>query len=474
MFPFLVAILFIVGLNTLLWSAVGVTRVIADRNARSRTLREPARALAVAIPTIGDVAVVIAAHNEELILGDTVTSLCQLVPGDQVFVISDGSTDATAAIARTMGATVLDLRANRGKAGAIVEGLRHFDIASRFEVVLLLDADTHLASDYFETGLRLFDSPEVVAVAGRAMTLDSPRPLTALGRLLTTYRNRVYIAMQYLFKFGQAARYANVVSIVPGFASMYRSRILASIDIDAPGLRIEDYNMTFEVHAKQLGRIAFHPHAATALTQDPDRVDEYVKQVERWNLGFWQTVRRHPFQMRKFWFALSLFILELLLSSALLILFLPALALSALAWAIVGLGLDVGGSAELVGTALPPLVLVLALFVPDYLLSVLAAIVTRQPRYLAMGLVFPAMRILDAVLCMRGLTGSFLSAKGHGPWQSPRRRAALALPADAKRADTRDRTLTGDSQPGNGQPAVTAGARQGGNVIERPLSGRSS
>src|SRR5437868_3502879 len=46
-----------------------------------------------------------------------------------VFVVSDGSTDDTAALARAAGAEVLELTENIGKPAAITRALRHFDIA---------------------------------------------------------------------------------------------------------------------------------------------------------------------------------------------------------------------------------------------------------------------------------------------------------------------------------------------------------
>ena len=137
--------------------------------------------------------------------------------------------------------------------------------------------------------------------------------------LLTSYRERTYVAVQTMHKFGQAASRANAVAIVPGFASMYRTEILEHVDIDAPGLAIEDYNMTFEIHSKQLGRVAFDPRSARAYTQDPDSLREYVKQMSRWNLGFWQTLLRHRVRLRVFWVSLLLFAFEVVVSSLLLL-----------------------------------------------------------------------------------------------------------------------------------------------------------
>lgn len=418
MTTFLIVFLLVFGLNTLLWTSAGLIRVISGRtrSATRSTGRRPGPSTKQGQgpgPTVGDVAVLMAAHNEEAVIGHTLEALEVFGPDLRVFLVSDGSSDGTVEIAREHGAYVLDLTVNRGKAGALVEAIRYFRLAERFEVLLLLDADTHLAADYFETGLPAFADDGVVAVAGRATTLLVPRSPTLAGRILLAYRERVYIAMQYLFKFGQAARYANVVPIVPGFASMYRTRILADIDIEVPGLKIEDYNMTFEVHAKRLGRIAFHPHAAIALTQDPDTLADYVKQVERWNLGFWQTVLRHRFHLRGFWFALLLFIAELLVASVALVLVLPALSVS------VAASLVPGWSS--LGDAVPPLALVLGVVVPDYLLTVLAAVVAHSRAYLLYGLVFPLFRVIDAILCLVALFKAVF-VRSSGRWSSPSRR----------------------------------------------------
>ena len=207
----------------------------------------------------------VAAHNEELVIADTIRAASQLVDLTNIHIISDGSTDTTATVARAAGANVLELNPNRGKAGALAAGIEHFELCRRFAVVLLLDADTHLAPDYLVTGLPLFDDPGVVAVAGRARTIDDRGSATRLGRFLVAYRERLYVIVQLLMKFGQAAKWANAVTIVPGFASMYRTDALQHIDVRGAGLVIEDFNMTFEIHAKKLGRIEFHPSAAHRL-----------------------------------------------------------------------------------------------------------------------------------------------------------------------------------------------------------------
>lgn len=409
----------VLGLGTLLWSVVGIARFAAERRAYSTPGTADDSLLDEPI-TVAQVAVLVAAHNEEAVIADTIASAAALVPLENIFIVSDGSTDQTASVSRNAGVQVLNLGTNRGKAGALLAAIEHFDLTDRFEVVTLLDADTRLAANYMETGLPPFRDRGVVAVAGRVITSKAVSP-TWLGRFLIAYRERFYQVVQLLHKYGQAAVQVNVVSIVPGFASMYRSRALTEIDIAAPGLVIEDFNMTFEVHARNLGRIFFHPKAAVAYTQDPDNFRDYTRQIYRWNLGFWQTVRRHGLHPGRFWAALALHMLELISSSILLVLLVPFM----LIWS--GFQLAASGGADIPvawffnGLFVPEAIL-LGVLIPDFVLSVFVAVVLRNPLYLLWGLGFPLMRIVDACIFLTALPRAWF-VHSSGQWISPTRRS---------------------------------------------------
>ncbi|MCC3266124.1 glycosyltransferase [Arthrobacter gengyunqii] len=399
----LVIALLILGITTPLWSTVGLLRRVGELQNQTTPSQLATRLQNTVRPN--QVAVLIAAHNEELVIAETIASAKRLVPAGNIHVISDGSTDATSGIAEAEGVNCLELNPNRGKAGALAAGIEYYDLASNYEVMLLLDADTRLSPDYLETGLPLFAAPDVVAVAGRAKSLPDTRHRNPLARVLLAYRERLYAAVQLLMKYGQAAESANVVNIVPGFASMYRTRILPEIDVDAPGLLIEDFNMTFEVHAKKLGRIEFHPSAAVAYTQDPDNLRDYIRQVRRWQLGFWQTVRRHGWNRGKFWVVLYVHVLELVSASFVLILAVPIVILSELTEV----------------SLLRPVDLLIGVILPDYLLTIVAAVVLRRPSMLLLGVVFPLIRVLDAVICLITLTLAWTRITS-GVWVSPTRR----------------------------------------------------
>lgn len=85
------------------------------------------------------VLIIVPAWNEERNIADTVREIRAAVPHD-IVVVDDGSTDATAEVARSAGATVLDLPFNLGVGGAMRTG---FVYAQRhgYDVAIQVDAD---------------------------------------------------------------------------------------------------------------------------------------------------------------------------------------------------------------------------------------------------------------------------------------------------------------------------------------------
>lgn len=366
---------------------------------------------------IEDVAVLVAAHNEENTIHVCLGSASKIVPAKNIFVGSDGSTDSTVAVARTWGCQVLDIQPNGGKARALKALVDHFDICERYQAVLILDADAQVDEHYLERALPLFDDPEVVAVAGHAVPKWFPHWPPLWSMFFIAYRIRLYRITQALLRYGQTWKHSNVNFIIPGFASMYRCSALARIDIAASGLIIEDFNMTFEVHHKRLGKVAYTP-AVRGISQEVHSLKEYYRQVRRWHLGFWQTVRRHGIWPSFFWLSLGVFVVEMLVQS-LAFLSVPVLA----AWLFVG-------SREFVTIWLPQLGLIdltlvdiiVGVVCADYALTLLISAIERKPILLVYGLGFLLLRWFDSLLFLYTLPLAFVE-KSDGRWQSPSRLA---------------------------------------------------
>ncbi|WP_051897850.1 glycosyltransferase [Sciscionella sediminilitoris] len=407
MIPAWLLALLVVGANVTFWSTAGVLRLLEDRlRLVHRTVSGRHRPRAGAVGR-DEVAVLMAAHNEEPVLADSLAAITASLPPRQVHVISDGSTDRTEEIAESAGVRIARTPANIGKARALCYGIEHFGLIEGYSVVLLLDADSRLTPSYFERALPLFDDPEIVVVACCARTEWSATPRTPLAQLLTAHRARVYSLLQRLMKFGQAWRHANAISIAPGFASMYRTKVLPYLEIDAPGLVIEDFNMTFEVHRNRLGRIAFVLDAV-ATTQDPNRFGEYVRQTHRWALGFWQAVRRYRPRPDVFSFALAAYLFELVLSGVLLC---AAPLLAVLSFLL-----------PPVAAVLPPETIGIGVLAPDVALTVFVTCAERRFRYLLWAPLYLPLRMLDAALALAAAPRAWLRTSD-GRWRSPTRTA---------------------------------------------------
>jgi glycosyltransferase involved in cell wall biosynthesis len=109
------------------------------------------------------VCAIIPAFNEASTVAAVVRELKSSPGIAEVIVVSDGSTDATAAEARAAGATVYELPTNQGKGAAMMEGVRH----TTAPIVLFADADLKgLTSVHVERMLRPVVDGEMAMCVG--------------------------------------------------------------------------------------------------------------------------------------------------------------------------------------------------------------------------------------------------------------------------------------------------------------------
>lgn len=103
-----------------------------------RVHRTPGNLLAMPGETKRELAVIIPAKNEAGRIGRVIKAVLEAKLPTEVIVVSDGSTDSTAEVARTfLGVKVIELAINQGKASAMNAGVK----ATSARLVLFIDAD---------------------------------------------------------------------------------------------------------------------------------------------------------------------------------------------------------------------------------------------------------------------------------------------------------------------------------------------
>jgi len=414
------------GFNYTLWLIISLLRFLSESLVKFLptsllSRRSPTPSSSAILPE--EVAVIMAVHNEELSLNNTLTALKKNVSAKQIYVGNDASTDKTASIAQKHGCQVVNLSPNRGKSKVLAYLIKHYNLLSKYKAILILDGEIIVDSNYLKTILPYFNDPEVVAFVSHAISAWHPHRLPKWSMFFTAYRIRLWFLLYFALRYGQTWKYTCATPIIPGGSSIYRSSALAQIEIDTPGLIIEDFHMTFQVYHKKLGRIASHP-SAYVIDQEPYNLKDYIKQVHRWFLGFWQTFFRHGYWPSFFWFSTFFFTLEMTLYS-IVIFFLP--------YAIIDLLLHPWGQAIIYNInmsplntstiSVTPLGLIIAVFVIDYALTIFVAAIERKPLLLIYGLGFFLLRYIDSFVFLWTLPKSLFGHTATGQWSHPARKA---------------------------------------------------
>ncbi|WBB68809.1 glycosyltransferase family 2 protein [Micromonospora sp. WMMD812] len=107
------------------------------------------------------VLIIIPALNESGSIGDVVREVRGELPGVEVLVVDDGSTDRTAAVAAAAGARVAKLPYNLGVGGAMRLGYR-YAFEHDFDVAIQVDADGQHDPRYVPKLVDLLDDNDLV------------------------------------------------------------------------------------------------------------------------------------------------------------------------------------------------------------------------------------------------------------------------------------------------------------------------
>ncbi|GGK07938.1 hypothetical protein GCM10010123_42400 [Pilimelia anulata] len=252
--------------------------------ARPRRVR-PRRAAPAPDPVGHDeVAVLIASYNGAATIAGAVAAA--RANNVAVYVVSDASTDATAALAAAAGARVLDQPVNAGKPAALHAAYAHFDLGARYRAVAILDDDVLVAPD-FVVQCRAALGAGVAIVVGHNVTYW-PRA----HRWNPWLAARAYSYWNYQLIVRRLQSAANVMNCISGSNSMYRTELLDRLLPQRPPYIVDDTYWVLETHRKSLGRVRYAPRAR-ALLQDPTTFGDWYRQNLRWMWGTFQGIIGH-------------------------------------------------------------------------------------------------------------------------------------------------------------------------------------
>ena len=223
------------------------------------------------------VAVVVPAHNEAATIEQTIRScLHQTYPVAQLIVVADNCTDATAALARAAGATVIE---GRGGSKAAAQNLALPHVVA--DLVVALDGDNIL---------------DATAVAHLVATMRAGHAGTCAAVLPkeTTTIYSQYRTLYHACSNGWTKKIQDTLGrqlVLNGMANCHRTDVLAAMGGFPDDSVTEDFNLTWALHRHGYP-VAFTPEAFV-YTQEPTSFRELIDQMHRWTAGFAQCMVTH-------------------------------------------------------------------------------------------------------------------------------------------------------------------------------------
>jgi cellulose synthase/poly-beta-1,6-N-acetylglucosamine synthase-like glycosyltransferase len=229
------------------------------------------------------ISIMIPAHNESMVISDTLKALRDLnYPKDrlEILVINDGSTDDTAERVAMVAASDPRVRlynvpkefAARGKSAALNRGLK----LCSYDVIGIFDADNVPESDsVIHLARQLAADSALGAVIGKFRCVNKKR------NLLTRFINLESLAFQWIV---QAGRWRLLrMATLPGTNYLIRRPVLEELGGWDEQALTEDAEMSIRIY--QAGYlIKFVPYAVT-WEQEPETLRVWFNQRTRWARG---------------------------------------------------------------------------------------------------------------------------------------------------------------------------------------------
>ena len=232
------------------------------------------------------VSIIVPAYNEEV---NVVSSLRNLLeqdyPNYDIIFVDDGSKDSTYKCVCDAfgdnGKIKILTKKNGGKATALNMGIANTDA----DYVVCIDADTKLLHDAVSLLIRHFisdDDRHIGAVAGNVKVGNQ-------RNILTRWQAIEYTTSQNFDR--QAYASINAITVVPGAIGAFRRKAIEDAGGFIMDTLAEDCDLTMRI--LKAGYRIENENSAVALTEAPEKLQQFMKQRTRWSFGVMQTFWKH-------------------------------------------------------------------------------------------------------------------------------------------------------------------------------------
>jgi cellulose synthase/poly-beta-1,6-N-acetylglucosamine synthase-like glycosyltransferase/peptidoglycan/xylan/chitin deacetylase (PgdA/CDA1 family) len=229
-----------------------------------------------------DVSVVIPAYNEAAGIAATIRSMVtsRYRGRIEVIVVDDGSSDGTAAIARSLRIPYVRVisQPNSGKPGALNRGIAE----ARSDILILVDGDTIFQADTIGRLIAPLAAADVGAVSGNTKVGNRRGFLGGWQHL------------EYVMGFNLDRRLFDLlgtIPTVPGAIGAFRRAALAAVGGVSTDTLAEDTDLTMAL-CRSPWRVVYAPDAI-AWTEAPSSLRQLWRQRYRWSYGTMQAMWKH-------------------------------------------------------------------------------------------------------------------------------------------------------------------------------------
>ncbi len=228
--------------------------------------------------------IVIPAYNEEENISKTILSALKLdYPKKKlkIVIVNDGSTDDTLKIARKFEKKYSNVKVinqkNIGKGASLNKVLKH----TNTDLFIVFDSDSRIEKSALKKIVPYFEEKDVAAVSP-FMIVEKPK------NLLQKIQYIEYLIFSFLRKIHSIT---DIVNVIPGPFSVYKTKILKEIKGFDENSIVEDQEVAWRLQKK--GYRILHETNAKVYTVTPDNIRKLVNQRKRWYKGSLETIDKH-------------------------------------------------------------------------------------------------------------------------------------------------------------------------------------